>query len=50
VGTWAVARRILLAFSKMMRMCLCEGEGRGVGRGGEGGCVMVGWGDIGNDE
>jgi hypothetical protein len=44
---WEVERRILLAFLRMMRMCLCGGEGgRGVGGGGEDGFVVVGRGEV----
>ena len=45
-----VARLILLVSSKTMRMYLCGGEERAVGWVGEGGFVVVGRGDVGNDE
>jgi hypothetical protein len=48
-----VERRILLAFSRMMRMCRCGGEGGELGGGGvgEGGfVVVVGRGDVGYEK
>ena len=50
---WGVEMRILLAFSRTMRMCRCGGEGEelegeGVGEGGS--VVVVGRGDVGYEK